>query len=405
MAMIEHAGTLIVGGGLIGSAVAMHLARMGDDGVVCIDPDLGGARSSSELNAGGVRATWWRPVNIDLCARTIDFLARHADEFSFRPHGYLWLYGPDLWRGARAHMGLLNRRGRDVEVLSPAVVGARWPFIDRLDGIAGATFSPHDGLVDPHAVREHYRRHARAAGARFIDRSLLVGLAGPPGRMRARVAELDGAEAAAGALETPGTRPAGESTHTIACTRIVNAAGAWAGPVARTMGYAVPCRAVRRQLCVARHTGVDLEGLGMVVDTTGCYFHPESGDLLLAGYSPPGDAAGHRFHYDGAAFFEAEVWPRLAARCGAFDRLQHLRGWAGLYELSPDNSALLGAVHDRPGVYEIHSFSGRGVMQSHAGARALAELMLTGSFQTADASALSGRRFRTGELQMEELHI
>jgi len=405
MAMIERAGTLIVGAGLIGSALAMHLAQMGDDGVVCIDPDLAGARSSSELNAGGVRATWWRPVNIELCARTIDFLADHAEEFSFRPHGYLWLYGPGLWRGARAHTELLNRHGRDVEELSPTTVGHRWPFIDRLDGIAGATFSPRDGLVDPHAVREHYRAHARAAGARFVDRRLLIGLDGPPGRMRARVAELARADAARAALGSPGTHPADAAVHTIECARVVNAAGAWAAPVARVMGYEVPCRAVRRQLCVARHDGVDLAGRGMIVDTTGCYFHPESGDLLLAGYSPPGDAAGHRFHYDGAAFFEAEVWPRLAARCGAFDRLQHLRGWAGLYELSPDNSALLGAVHDRPGVYESHSFSGRGVMQSHAAARALAELMLTGAFQTADASALSGRRFRTGELQMEELHI
>src|SRR5690606_17442083 len=67
----EGATTLVIGAGLAGSAVAMHLAEMGDDGVLVVDPDLAGARSSSELNAGGVRATWWQPVNVELCAATI----------------------------------------------------------------------------------------------------------------------------------------------------------------------------------------------------------------------------------------------------------------------------------------------------------------------------------------------
>ncbi len=400
--MSERADTLVVGAGLIGSAVAMHLARMGEDGVVCIDPDLAGVHSSSELNAGGVRATWWQPVNIDLCARTIAYFADHASELHFRPRGYLWLYDPGLWRGALAHVALQNRFGREVEKLTPAQVARRWSFIDRLEGMAGATFSPHDGLVDPHAVREHYRGHARCAGARFLDRHRLVGLSGSPPAMRARV--VVDADAPAGRRALTGGAQTGEP-RIITCRRVVNAAGPWAAEVARALGYEVPCRAVRRQLCVAAYRDIDLSGCGMVVDTSGCYFHPEGDGLVLTGFSPVDEPAGYRFHYDGAAFFEAEVWPRLAARCSAMDRLTHLRGWAGLYELSPDNSALLGAVPDRPGVYEIHSFSGRGVMQSHAAARALAELMLTGAFQTADASALTGRRFRTGELQMEELHI
>ena len=404
--MVDHASTLIAGAGLIGSALAMHLAEMGDDGVVCIDPDLAGARSSSQLNAGGVRATWWRPVNVELCALTIDFFAAHAEEFAFRQSGYLWLYGPELWPGARAHVRVQNRFGRAVEELSAAEVAARWPFVDRLDGVAGATFSPRDGLIDPHAVREHYRRRARAAGARFLDRTLLTGCAdGAGGEMTARVVEAGDAGDARAALEHAGEGPVAGRERTISCARVVNAAGPWAAPVARLLGYAVPCRAVRRQISIARYAGTDLEAVGMVVDTTGCYFHHEGGDLLLAGYSPAGDPAGYDFHYDGAAFFEDQVWPRLAARVSAFDRLSHLRGWAGLYELSPDNSALLGRVEDRPGVYEIHSFSGRGVMQSHAAARALAELILTGAFQTADASALDGRRFRTGDTQLEELHI
>lgn len=403
MGRMEAARTLVVGAGLAGSAVAMHLAEMGDDGVVVVDPDLAGARSSSQLNAGGVRATWWRPVNVELCAATIDELTRHRDEVSFRERGYLWLHGPERWPEAEAHVALQNAHGREVELLTPAEVGQRWPFIDRLDDLAGATFSPHDGLVDPNAVRELYRRRARAAGATFLDRRLVTAVRRADGRVTgATLTEVD----AAGADAALRDRPAAGATATLSCERIVNAAGPWAVRVAALMGAPVPCRAVPRQLCVVGTRDVDLSGHGMIVDSSDVYLHHEAEGLFLAGYSPPGDPPSYRFDYEGAAFFEREIWPRLAHRCSAFDRLEHVRGWTGLYELSPDNSALVGAVDGLRGAYEIHSFSGRGVMQSWAAGLSLAELIVTGAHRTFPATAaLSGARFATGELQPEELHI
>jgi glycine/D-amino acid oxidase-like deaminating enzyme len=400
----DAAGTLIVGAGLAGSALAMHLAEMGEPGVVVVDPDLAGERSSSQLNAGGVRATWWQPVNVELCAATIAFLAEHREEMAFRERGYLWLHGPDRWPRATEHVPMQNRFGREVELLEPAEVRRRWPFIDQLDGIAGATVSPRDGLVDPNAVREHYRSRARAAGAVFLDRLLVTGVTRDDDRVAGvELRELDGGEEAVAALEG---RPAAGRPRTLDCTRMVNAAGPWAAIVADLTGAPVPCRAVSRQLCVLASRDVDLSGCGMVVDSSDVYFHHEAGELFLAGYSPPDDPPGYRFEYEGRAFFEREVWPRLANRISAFDRLEHVRGWAGLYELSPDHSALVGSVEGLANLYEIHSFSGRGVMQSYAAALSLAELITTGGYRTFPAtSALAGSRFRTGDLQPEELHI
>jgi FAD-dependent oxidoreductase domain-containing protein 1 len=175
--------------------------------------------------------------------------------------------------------------------------------------------------------------------------------------------------------------------------------------VADLIGVPVPCRAVPRELSLAA-SELDLTPFGMVVDTTDCHFHAEAGGLVLAGYSPPGDPPGHRFAREGAAFFEREVWPRLAARVSAFDRLGYAGGWIGLYDMSPDNSALLGAVEGLANAYEIHSFSGRGVMQSWAAGLCLAELIATGAYRTFPAAAeLTGSRFRRGALQREELHI
>ena len=207
---MDHAGTLIVGGGLAGSATAMHLAERGADGVVVVDPDLAGVRSSSELNAGGVRATWWRPVNVELCAATIAFFAEHREEFAFRERGYLWLHGPGRWEQAVAHVAMQNAFGRRVELLGPAEVARRWPVIDRVDDLAGATFSPRDGLVSPNAVKEHYRARARAAGARFVDRRALVGVRREGPRVTAvTLRALDGAGAERTLEGHPAGRPAG----------------------------------------------------------------------------------------------------------------------------------------------------------------------------------------------------
>ena len=402
--MDEAARTLIVGAGLAGSALAMHLAERGEQEVVVIDPDMAGARSSSELNAGGVRATWWQPVNVELCAHTIDFLRAEGERVGFRPRGYLWLYGADLWDGAVAATRLQNRFGRQVELLDPAAVARRWPFIDRLDGIVGATFSPLDGLVDANAVKELFRERARAAGARFLDRRLLVGVEREGTVARAaRVRLLPDQDAAHGALVGSEARGTDER---LSFEHIVNAAGPWAAPVTEMLGAPIPCRAVRRQVSVVATRDVDLSEYGMVVDTTGLYFHHEAGDLMLAGFSPPDDPPGYSFRYDGRRFFEEEIWPRLAARSSAMDRLDHVRGWAGLYELSPDNSALVGAAQGLDNAYEIHSFSGRGVMQSYAAALSLAELMTDGAYVSfPDTAALAGSRFTRGALQPEELHI
>jgi FAD-dependent oxidoreductase domain-containing protein 1 len=401
---VEAAGTLIVGAGLAGSVTAMHLAELGEDGVVVVDPDLAGARSSSELNAGGVRATWWQPVNVELCAATIDFFARHAEEFGFRENGYLWLHGPERFAEALDHLEMQNGFGREVEALTPADVSRRWPFIDQLDGVAGATFSPRDGLVSPNAVKEHYRARARDAGVRFVDRRMVIAVEGNGGRVeRVELVALDGEGAAAAALE--GEVPEGPRER-IACERIVNAAGPWAVRVADLLGAPVPCRAVPRELSLAASREVDLSPYGMIVDTSDCYFHAESGGMILAGYSPPGDPPGYDFTHEGAAFFEREIWPRLAARVSAFDRLGYAGGWTGLYELSPDNSALIGAVDGLDNAYEIHSFSGRGVMESWAAGLCLAELIAMGGLRTfPSAAALSGARFRGGALQPEDLHI
>jgi sarcosine oxidase subunit beta len=95
----------------------------------------------------------------------------------------------------------------------------------------------------------------------------------------------------------------------------------------------------------------------------------------------------------------------MFARMSAMERLRHVTGWAGLYEVSPDRSAIVGRAASAKRVYEAHSFSGRGVMQSYGAGQALAELVVDGRYSKFDASALSRDRFDRGQQVREELHI
>jgi len=420
---------VIVGGGIIGSSVAWSLASRGVRDVAVVDVDLAGIYAASELNAGGARATWWHPVNIETCLATLDFFREHREELGFRERGYLWLYADrDLFARALAKRALQNARGLGVERLEPGAVRERFPLLDgAMHELVGATFSPRDGLVNPNAVRAHYRSHAERLGVRFLNRHYVTGVetqrvAGAAGSLR-RVAALHvvgvrspGAGDESGTLREILTthrvpEPAREAETRLACDTLVNCLGAWSPILAAKLGISDPAEPVRRQISlvdVRREglaPGVDLDELGMIVDASGLYFHPE-GAFVLAGYSTPDEAPGYDFDYDGDDFFEREIWPRLAHRASAFERCRHVRGWAGLYAVTPDRSGIAGAVAGFANLFEAHSFTGRGVMQSWAVGRAMAALVATGSFGDHDLAPLSRSRFSDpARWVTEELHI
>jgi sarcosine oxidase subunit beta len=425
----DRARVLVVGGGIIGTGIAWALAARGVDGVVVADLDLIGVYASSELNAGGVRATWWQPVNVEACRSTLGFFRSHAPEFGFRPVGYLWLYAdPGLWAQALAKRAMQNALGLGIEALTPDDVARRWPIVDRgIDELVGATFSPGDGLVNPNAVRAWYRREAEARGVRFLNRLYVTGvdtaLVAGPAAARRRVVAIEGVEVARGrpddadgvvrGILTRHHAPAGVrlQERRITCDVLVNCLGAWSSVLAAKLGVPDVTEPVRRQIALVHvHASdlppeVQLSALGMIVDASGLYFHPE-GPHVLAGYSLPDEPPGFDFAYDGEAFFEGEIWPRLAHRASAFERCGHVRGWAGLYAVTPDRSGIAGAVQGFTNLWEAHSFTGRGVMQSYAVARNLAALITTGRFDDVDLGPLARERFADpSRLVPEALHI
>jgi glycine/D-amino acid oxidase-like deaminating enzyme len=407
--------TLIIGAGLIGSSVAMHLARMGERGIRVVDFDLEGSLSSSELNAGGVRATFGQAINIEFSRISINYFASVADEVGYRPCGYLWMKTAETLPAAMRARELQQRLGWEVQAWDVAELRRRVPFINKTDDLAGAVFAPRDGLVNPNLLKNHYRSKARELGVVFEDRTWVVGAEsmGQSSGIRVAARQLHSPAFHEAKLSVFAGRPEMEGLPwtqvNFEARRVINCAGPWAPQIAKILGYSCPSQPVRRQVCIFDCREVDLTAYGMMVDPSGVYFHPEASNGL-AGFAQPNEPAGVNYLYDGESFFEEYIWPALYERSTGFERLKHLTGWAGLYEVSPDESAILGEVEGSSlassgRIFEAHSFSGHGAMHSYAAGMLLAEKIVRNRFETLDAGVFSAQRFARGQLLHEQAVI
>lgn len=390
--MATTAEVIIVGGGVMGSAVAYFLRGERFPGrVLVIEPDPLYQRASSALSFGGIRQQYSTAVNVQISRASVAFYERFGElmevdgdrpTIEFHQRGYLFLAGPQEWGVFQRRHALQRSLGVEVELLRPEEILKVVPDMN-VEGLAGASFGPRDGYLDPYSVLRGFARKARALGAVYLtDEVVAIGQQG--GRVT-------------------GVRTAkGEE---IAGPVVVNAAGPWAGTVGRMAGVEIPVEPIRRQVyaCApARPLGYDLP---LVIDTTGMYFRSEPGGRILAGKSKPEDPHIFDWTWQTDHFYD-QVWPDLAARVPPFERLRLERGWAGLYDMNvADHNAIIGEHPGMGGFYCINGFSGHGFQQAPAAGRALAELIRLGRFATLDLTALGPGRFAEGRLVMEEAVI
>ena len=400
--MSETADIVIIGSGIVGSSVAYHLAEQGCTNVLVIEREAHQGKGSTGKSMGGVRAQFSTPVNIQMSRYSIDFFSRFDEVVGhpadYRAHGYLFCATSERHleylktnRAQQLALGVNN-----VELVSREDIAKFVPQM-RVDDIIGGTFCQTDGFVDPHSVMMGFMLNARERGVRLWLDTAVTGIDTEPNAGSAGILP-----AYAYGAYTPRRITGVRTTRGFVSTPIVvNAAGPWAAEVARLAGAELPVEPLRRQLVPTEPFDGLPQRFPMVIDmSTGFHFRREGKGILLA-WNDPEETPGFKTEFD-PGFVEkiltraADRVPRLAEA-----EVNPRRAWAGLYEMTPDHHAIIGAAAEVEGLYFVNGFSGHGVMHSPASGRITADLILHGQSNLIDTSQLNVERFAAGRLLEE----
>jgi len=383
---------VIIGGAVMGSSIAYNLLNDGFGGkVIVLERDPTYEHSSTALSVGGIRQQFGTKVNISIARYSVPFYEKfdelmevegerpHAD---LRQRGYLFLGRKEKWPVMKKLHEFQRSQGVEVRLLKPHEILEIIPHIN-LEGVAGASFGPRDGYVDPHGVLSGFVKKARFMGARYItDEAVnMVVKSNQIGGVKTRKGEW---------IQSP---------------IVVNAAGPFAREVGMMAGIDIPVDPLRRMVYECKPPReLDYE-VPLTIDTTGLYFRTETGGRILTGKSNEDEPIGVNFTWERALFYD-EIWPELAHRIPLLDRLRLQGGWAGLYaENRLDHNAILGEHPEVKGFYLAVGFSGHGLQQAPAVGKALSEAIRLGRYETIDVSCLGMARFETGDLVIEEAVI
>jgi sarcosine oxidase subunit beta len=364
MSVFEHHGersvegaVVVVGGGVMGTSTAYHLARAGVRDVILLEAgELAGGSSGKPL--GGVRAQFSDPANIALGRRSFEAFRRFGSEvgtdIGLQQVGYLFALRDEAdVEPFQRSIALQNELGVPSRMLGPAEAKRLCPYLDDATVLAAA-WSSEAGFARPVDVVRGYARAAEAMGVLVRTSARVVDMA-VAADSRAELSTADGSRYLAPA--------------------VVCAAGAWSGPLATMVGIDLPIVPVRRQIAFTPPVPRRPPRLPFTIDyTTTAYFHGSEDGGLLLGWADPQQQAG----------LEREVttdWHRplrdaLSRFAPELSEVPISHGWAGLYEVTPDCNALIGEADAGFRFLYAAGFSGHGFLQGPAVGESVADLYL-----------------------------
>ena len=386
----------IIGAGIQGAAIAWWLMRLDPAlRVALIERDTGFSQASSQRSASSIRQQFSHPINIQLSQFGLQFLREapsllavdgESPEIGLTDPGYLYLARTEGADSLRAQHALQRQHGAPIELLERDALANRFAWLRTGDLALGTLGAGAEGWFDGPALHQAMLRAARAQGATLIRGEVVdFEMAGAD-----RSGTGDASRIAALRL-ADGTR--------LVCGTAVNAAGAWARPLAAAAGIDLPVHARRRTVFVFSCPTM-LADCPLVIDPSGFWFRPE-GRQFIGGRTPDDDADDLPLEPNLAEFDEA-FWTGLAHRVPAFEALRIENAWAGYYEMNLfDHNALLGAHPAVDNLLFATGFSGHGMQQAPAVGRGIAELIVHGAYRSLDLSVLSVARLAQGQRIIE----
>jgi len=375
----KKAEVVIIGGGIMGLSTAYYLARAGCRDIVLVERDLL-AQASTGLSVGGIRQQFSHPANIILSQKSIEVFENFQEEFgqdiSFHQVGYLFLAQQDqTWKDFLAGVEQQKAYGVQVEICQPSEIEHRWPYLYVSD-LKGGTLSPRDGYADPYLVAMGFAQAARKLGVSLEEKTEAVGIEIKEGRIRK-------IQTNRGAIYT----------HIV-----VNSAGAWAKEVAKMAGLDLPINPYRRQVFVTKAFPDITEPIPLVIDMDNSFYFRREGAGILMGKNDPEEPPSFNTNLDWSRL--EEVTAAAIHRVPILEKAEILKGWAGLYAVTPDSNPIIGALSEIEGFFCAAGFSGHGFQHGPAVGQILSEFILKRKTEF-DLSPFTYGRFKREELKGE----
>jgi sarcosine oxidase subunit beta len=374
---------LIVGGGVIGTSIAYHLARRRCGRVVLLEKAYLGAGSSGKSGAI-IRQHYSNRLTAAMAQKSLRVFEHFEDTIGgppvFTRTGLVLVVNEKDRAGLEANVAMQRELGIDVRLVSPQVLADIDPNA-RIGEDELAAYEAEAGYVESVQVVASFAEAARREGA-----DIRLGV-----EVKAVVAE--------------GDRVAGVDTNEgrYQCGTLVLATGPWAAALARTARWKLPVLACRTQVALFRRPP-DFGRRGAVYCdfVHGLYFKPTHGDMIHAGslageeLKDPVDPDDYNEAADGA--WLPQVRQRLSRRYPLMHRGYGRGGYGALYAITPDWHPILDRLPGLQGAYCAVGFSGHGFKMSPMVGQLMAELIVDGQAAALDIAALRLARFEENDL-------
>ncbi len=370
----------VIGGGIIGTSVAFHLAKMGEKRVGVFERDYISSGATGRC-AGGIRQQWSTRANVRLAMRSVKLFEKFEEDTGFdieyRQGGYLLMsYDEEEAEQFERNVEMQREEGLEVEILSPKSVAERYPFINT-EGLVLATFCGTDGHANPHKANFAYAFSAKRMGVDVMTHT--------------EVLSID--------VQNNSVRGVHTSKGYFKCETVVNAAGAWSREIGDMVNLKIPTTSYRHQIIVTE----PLEDFFpfMAISFSGNFYMRQTlhGQMIM-GQGDPNEKPGvnrnvtYEFIKDLASKM-TKVFPFLK-------NVRVIRHWSGSYNMSPDAQPIIGRSKEVEGFFYAVGFSGHGFMLAPAVGEALAEMILLGKPRHVDIDHLDIDRFEGGEMEIEK---